>query len=144
MVENMCHDIKKGKGDFYFIQLDDIDDAGHVYTFGPNSSGYLKAIEKADEYVGYLMDAVDSRPSDENWLVCLVSDHGGSGDHHSLVEIKGPGELTIPLIVAGDSVIIKGEIKPDEDVEILDVLPTIAKFIGMPPKEHWEGKIRGL
>jgi len=133
MAESMCHDIKKGKGDFYFIQLDDTDDAGHAFNFSPNSPGYLKAIEKADGYVGHLMDAVDSRPNDEDWLICLVSDHGGSGNHHSLVKIKGPEELTIPIIIAGNS---EGELKLDE---LIDVIPIISKFFGMPPKEYWDG-----
>lgn len=147
MAKKMCQDINKDKGDFYFIQLDEIDRAGHDHTYGPNSPGYLEVIEKGDEYVGNLLDAVDSRPSDENWLVCLVSDHGGSGRLHDLVEIKGPEELTIPLIIAGNSVTIKGELKLDDDnefAEIVDVVPTISKFLDMPPKEYWDGKIRGL
>jgi predicted AlkP superfamily pyrophosphatase or phosphodiesterase len=145
MAENMCNDIEKGNGDFYFIQLDAIDYAGHRHTYGPNSPKYLKAIEKTDEYVGDLLDTIDSRPSSENWFICLISDHGGLGKTHGRdeVKIKGPKELTIPFIAAGDS-IIKGELKPDEGVEIFDVLPTIAKFLGMPPKECWCGKIRGL
>jgi len=65
----------------------------------------------------------------------------GSGKQHNLVEIKGPKELTIPLIIAGNSVIAKGELKL---AEIVDVLPTISKFFDMPPKEYWDGKIRGL
>jgi len=141
MTKRMCQDIDKDRGDFYFIQLDRADRVGHNHTFGPNSPKYLKAIEKVDECVGHLLDVVDSRPSDENWLVCLVSDHGGSGKQHNLVEIKGPKELTIPLIIAGNSVIAKGELKL---AEIVDVLPTISKFFDMPPKEYWDGKIRGL
>jgi predicted AlkP superfamily pyrophosphatase or phosphodiesterase len=135
MTKRMCQDINKDKGDFYFIQLNETDTAGHDFNFSPNSGGYLKAIEKADGYVGYLLDAVDSRHSDEDWLVCLVSDHGGAGDHHSLVEVKTWEELTIPIIIAGNS---EGELKLDE---LIDVIPIISKFFGMSPKEYWKEKI---
>lgn len=129
MVKRMCQDINRDKGDFYFIQLDEVDDAGHAFTFSPGSAGYLKTIEKADMFVGRLLTAVDARPSGENWLVCLVSDHGGVGDSHGMMEIKEPEELTIPLIIAGNT---EGELKLDE---LIDIVPIISKFLGMPPKE---------
>jgi len=133
MTKRMCQDINKDKGDFYFIQLNETDDAGHDFNFSPDAPGYLKAIEKSDGYVDHLLNAVDSRPSDEDWLVCLVSDHGGVGDHHSLVGTKTWEELTIPIIIAGNS---EEELKLDE---LIDVIPIISKFFGMPPKEYWDG-----
>jgi predicted AlkP superfamily pyrophosphatase or phosphodiesterase len=133
ITKRMCQDINKDKGDFYFIQLNETDEAGHEFDFSARSAGYLKAIEKADGYVGRLLDALYFRPHAEDWLVCLVSDHGGLGDHHCLVEVKRAEELTIPIIIAGNS---EGELKLDE---LIDVIPIISKFFGMPPKEYWAG-----
>ena len=143
MTKNLVKDINKGAGDIYFIQLDEIDGAGHTHTYSPDSKKYLKVIEQSDVYVGEILNAVESRPIDEEWLICLVSDHGGSGKGHGKPTMF---ELTICFIISGKPIIEKGEIKFEEDEypEIVDVVPTIAKFLGMPVKDHWDGVVRGL
>jgi predicted AlkP superfamily pyrophosphatase or phosphodiesterase len=141
VTDKMIHDIKKGKGDFHFIGLDDVDFAGHNHTYSPISTKYLEAIEKSDMKIGYLLDAIETRPSSEDWLVCLISDHGGSGKHHGERGISE--DYMIPFILEGIGV-IQGEIRLEDNVEIFDVLPTIAKFLDMPPNEYWVGTIRGL
>ncbi|MFX0098340.1 MAG: alkaline phosphatase family protein [Candidatus Hodarchaeota archaeon] len=135
----LVEDIKNGTGDFYFAQLDEIDAAGHKHVYSPDSKKYLKKIEEIDGYIGKIMETVACRPSEEDWLVCLVSDHGGSGRGHG-----GPtlGELTIIFIVSGDPVKEKGEIPGDEESSprIVDIVPTIAEFLGIPAKKEWDGR----
>jgi predicted AlkP superfamily pyrophosphatase or phosphodiesterase len=80
---------------------------------------------------------------DEEWLICVVSDHGGDGTSHGM---PTTGCLTIIFIVSGAMVVQKGEIPgiEDEAPSIVDMVPTIAKFFGLPPKSEWDGIARGL
>jgi predicted AlkP superfamily pyrophosphatase or phosphodiesterase len=82
MAQNLIKDITRDKGDLYFIQLDEIDGAGHSHTYSPDSKKYLAVIEQSDKYIGDILKAVENRPNDEDWLICLVSDHGGNGKGH--------------------------------------------------------------
>ena len=143
MAFRLTQDIEKGKGDLYFIQLDDIDGAGHKHTYHPESKGYLEAIELADQYVGQILTAIKNRPKDEEWLIILMSDHGGSINSHGP---SIPDCLNVILLFVGSPVKVKGEIPYDFDAEIfpelVDVVPTIAKFLDIPPKDYWDGKSR--
>lgn len=143
MTDKLVKSIQKGKGDLYFIQLDEIDGAGHKWGYGPDSTKYVECIEERDLMVGNIMKAVNERPSDENWLVFLVSDHGGSGHGHGKPTNE---ELTIIFVVSGRVVSNNQEITSDDDtfVSIVDVAPTIAHFLGMDIKEEWDGEIRGI
>lgn len=87
--------------DVVVFQLGNTDAAGHEYAFSPDSAGYVKAIETADEQVGAVVDAMRSRPNyaQEDWLVIVTTDHGGTGTIHggqSLVE------RTVFIIVSGE------------------------------------------
>jgi len=140
-------DIQKNKGDLYFVQLDDCDHAGHKYIYSIESDKYMNQVEETDKLVGKIMTAVHERPKKENWLVCVVSDHGGRKKSHG-----GPtyGELNIVFIISGDSVENKGKIPYDESQDedgtmmpkIVDIVPTIADFLDIPNKEYWDGKSR--
>ncbi|WP_162932325.1 alkaline phosphatase family protein [Solimonas sp. K1W22B-7] len=67
-----------------FADFDDVDHAGHSCCFSPLSANYRDAIELTDRYVGVIVDALKSRPryAEENWLVLMATDHGGSGVSH--------------------------------------------------------------
>ncbi|MFI1102505.1 alkaline phosphatase family protein [Streptomyces melanogenes] len=62
--------------DAVFVQLDNVDHAGHAY--GAASQQYLDAIHGVDAQVGQLVDAIASRATsaDEDWLVLVTADHG--------------------------------------------------------------------
>ncbi|MHA1731673.1 MAG: alkaline phosphatase family protein [Promethearchaeota archaeon] len=134
----LARSIASGGGDLFFLQLDDVDAAGHRHSYGPDSAGYIAAIEKADGLVGVVLDAVDGRPDDEDWQVFLVSDHGGSGKGHGKPVLD---DLTIALVVAGGGTPPGFEIPGREDGApmIVDVVPTAAQFLGMPGQPHWDG-----
>jgi len=143
MAKNIASDIDKNLGDIYFVQLDDIDGAGHGYGYGPGSKRYIKKIEETDKLVGIMISSVEKRPGNEAWLVCLVSDHGGTGKGHGGFTAS---ELTIALVVSGAPVIFKGEIKGIEEnaPTITDIVPTISRFLEMPMQDWWDGESRGL
>lgn len=140
MAERMASDISAGAGDIYFIQLDDIDGAGHAHGYSPDVPGYVKKIEETDALVGEILRQVEKRVQKgrEDWLVCLVSDHGGNGTSHGGMML---GELTIAFVIAGKAVRNKGSIPGDEESapRIVDVVPNVARFLGMPVQTWWDG-----
>ena len=67
-----------------FLHFDDADHAGHTYGFDPDLEQYRAAIEAIDRRVGRILAGLDRRVRNrqENWLVLVTSDHGGSGKSH--------------------------------------------------------------
>ncbi|NMC05415.1 MAG: hypothetical protein GYA24_09395 [Candidatus Lokiarchaeota archaeon] len=51
------------------------------------------------------------------------------------------GELTIAFIISGNAVLHKGPIPGDEETSprIVDVVPNVARFLGMPVPPWWDG-----
>ncbi len=143
MAKNIASDISRDASDIYFVQLDDIDGAGHGHGYSPESKRYVKKIEETDGYIGMMVAAVENRLEQEEWLVCLVSDHGGSGKGHGGFTV---GELTIAFIVSGTPITKKGEIPGIEEhaPTITDIVPTVARFLDIPACSWWDGEARGL
>ena len=85
--------------DAVFLYLGDVDVAGHASGFDPASRQYLEAITHADGQVGRVMEALRARPTlpEEDWLVIVTSDHGGSADGQHAGGT--PEKRTIPFIV---------------------------------------------
>ena len=130
-------DVRSGSGDLHFIQLDDVDAAGHSH--GYDSPEYRMSIEKIDGQVGEVLDAVDSRPGDEDWMVCVISDHGGSGTDHGR---PSPEEMTIAFVLSSGP--LKGRGKLDSAggpvPRIVDTAPTVCGHMGITPSEAWQGR----
>ena len=57
-----------------------VDNAGHVYGHDPEVVQYAKAIRQTDKNIGILLDEVERRERqyEEDWLVLVTTDHGGS------------------------------------------------------------------
>lgn len=70
--------------DFMFVYFDIIDITGHSSGFSPQNPSYMQAIETTDGHVGIVLDALRARPTyaDEDWLVLVITDHGGVGTGH--------------------------------------------------------------
>ena len=137
-----CRLLSEKNPDILFVHLDDVDGAGHKFGFDPKLPRYLDAIEKADEYVGALLKAMENRASyqKEDWLIVVSTDHGGKGKGHGN---NTPEERTIFLIVSGKSA-TRGAIEPAPD--IVDVAPTVLQHLGIPidPKWRLDGKAVAL
>jgi hypothetical protein len=67
-----------------FVHLDDVDAAGHGSGFSITNTNYTAAITAADLRVKRILDALKARPTydQEDWLVAITTDHGGSGSAH--------------------------------------------------------------
>jgi len=112
--------------DAAFVYLGWVDIAGHA--FGAASHQYLDAIAAVDGWVGYLLEAVEARPSyeDESWLVVVVTDHGhtDAGGHGGFTD----GERQTLMISAQ----LNGEGEPATGGRLVDVAPTVLRHIGVP------------
>ena len=67
-----------------FVHLDDVDGAGHGSGFSISNANYTAAITAADLRVKRIFDALKARPTyqQEDWLIAITTDHGGSGTSH--------------------------------------------------------------
>jgi len=119
-----------------FIQLDELDGAGHKGGFHPGNPAYLEAAAIVDLQVGAILAAVAkrkaSRPKEE-WLVIIVSDHGGTpdGKHGG----QSPEEVIVPYFMAGDGV-ARGQLTPT--VHNVDAPVTALAWLGIQVDPAWE------
>lgn len=128
--------------DVLFVAFDDVDGAGHKFTYDPAVRDYLGVIERTDGYIGQILQALYARPNynEENWLIILTADHGGINKGHGGNTLE---ERTIFLAVSGpDS--IKGTITPAP--ALVDAGATALTFLAGTLKCDWDldGKAVGL
>ncbi|OWK46777.1 alkaline phosphatase family protein [Fimbriiglobus ruber] len=128
--------------DAVFLDLDDVDHAGHAHGFSTKVPQYMTAIETADAQVGRAVTAMRGRPAfaRENWLVLVTTDHGGSGKSHG----KNIPEHRTIFVIANGPAVAPGEIKPAPG--IVDVAATALAHLGVPVQPDWklDGKAIGL
>jgi len=128
--------------DVLFVHLDDVDHAGHSKGFDPKKPSYLRAIEQADTHVGEIIAGLKNRPNykDENWLVLVSTDHGGTDFGHG----KDIPEHTTIFYIASGKDAVKGEIK--EQVNVIDIAVTALSHLGVEIKDEWnlDGAVRGI
>jgi hypothetical protein len=113
-----------------FVYLNDCDLAGHAH--GWMSDEYLKAAAELDRAVAMLA------PLRHDSLLVVASDHGGGGvssnDHH---EPHATNDA-IPLVLAGPG-IARG-LRLVDPVSLLDVPPTMCRWLGVPTPDGYEGR----
>jgi predicted AlkP superfamily pyrophosphatase or phosphodiesterase len=134
--------LREKKLDILFVHFDEVDGAGHRHGFHPKNDKYLAAISEVDERIGRLLEGIKARPThaQEDWLIVVSTDHGGSGKGHGRNE---PEHRTIFFLVSGKSA-AKGKIEPPPG--IVDVTPTVLRHVGVEIEERWklDGKAVGL
>ena len=133
--------LKNKDPDVVFVQLDQVDGAGHKYDYKFESKDYVKAIQKADKQVAEMMAALKERKTypEEDWLIIVSTDHGGSNFGHG----KDIPEHTTIFFIASGNAANKGEIP---EANVTDVCITAMKHLGMDIKQEWklDGQVRGL
>jgi len=130
--------------DFVFFYIGQVDETGHAKGFHPTVPEYIAAIERADRLVGRMLDTLNARATraDEDWLIIVTSDHGGTGFTHSNGQ-NNPDILNSMLIVSGTSVTAGPLPSP---VEIVDAVATAATHLGIAIDAQWgwDGRPQGL
>jgi len=108
----------------------------HQYANDP----YSGEIAYTDGQVGRLLDFLDQQHLRERTLVVVVGDHGeGLNDHGEMTHgiFLYEDTLHVPLLMAGPGVPSRMVVEPQ--VRSIDLLPTIAQFLRLPPNPAAQG-----
>ncbi len=134
--------LKNDDPDVLFIQLDEVDGAGHKHDYTTESQQYLKAIENADQLVGKMVRAIKERRTfhAEDWLILVSTDHGGSNFGHG----KDIPEHTTIFYIANGNNVKKGQL--NQQVNVVDIAVTALEHLGIQVKPEWDldGKSGGI
>jgi arylsulfatase A-like enzyme/Tfp pilus assembly protein PilF len=101
---------------------------------------YSGEIAYTDEQAGRLLEFLDQRRLRERTLVVVMGDHGESlGSHGEMTHgiFIYDDTVHVPLIVAGPEIPAAKTLS--SQARLIDVLPTIAEFLGLPPKPDAQG-----
>jgi arylsulfatase A-like enzyme len=108
-----------------------------------NMNRYLNLVKEADRQLGRLFAGLRERGLDNETLVVITGDHGESfGDPHSA---WGHGSrlydefVKVPLYVWAPRLVVKGRRFKTVGSHV-DVNPTIADLVGLPPDPSWHGR----
>jgi hypothetical protein len=122
--------------DLLFLHFLEVDLSGHYDGgFTPLNPNYVTAIHRVDGFVGHVLDALEQRRAfapEEDWLIVVVSDHGGRGNNHGGMSIE---ELQVPLIANRRDGPV-GRLVPSP--YIVDVAPTVLAHLGIATPPDWE------
>ncbi|MER5950629.1 alkaline phosphatase family protein [Streptomyces sp. NPDC001904] len=124
--------LKSANPDAVFLQLDNVDHAGHSY--GAASQQYLDAIHGVDGQVGQIVDAVTSRSTyaSEDWLILVTADHGHT-------DAGGHGGSTWPerqtFMIAVGGTVTAGSTR--YDVKMPDIAASALAHLGIALDPAW-------
>ena len=120
--------IGEKKPDLAFLYLVDTDDKGG-HDNGWMTEEYLRRVSIAIDNTKRVFDAFG-----DEYSIIIMADHGGHDRSHGTMM---PEDMTIPFFFYGED-FEKG--KEIDGVSLLDIAPTIAKLLGIPPEKEWEGR----
>jgi hypothetical protein len=122
--------------DLSWIYLEHTDDMGHRHGDSPEQ---LRAVGYVDEQVGKIWDVLRERmkTKPEDWLLVLTTDHGRDAQTGRNHGGQSDRERTTWLVLSDKNVNVYARQQP---VAIVDVLPTIARFmrLTLPPATQRE------
>lgn len=124
--------LRDGNPDAVFVQLDNVDHAGHAS--GAASQAYLDAIRGVDAQVGQLVAAVRGRAGygQEDWLIMITADHGHT-------DTGGHGGSTWSerqtFVIANGAGFPAGSVR--HDVRMVDIAPTAIAHLGIAIDPAW-------
>ena len=99
--------------DAMMIYFGSTDGAGHAFGFHPTVREYVRQIEKTDQRIGDVLQAIRERPSfgNEDWLFIVGTDHGGEGTGHGGGR-DNPNIRVAPMIVSGRNALASDRAEP--------------------------------
>ncbi|MCX4575204.1 alkaline phosphatase family protein [Streptomyces sp. NBC_01571] len=124
--------LRDGNPDAVFVQLDNVDHAGHSY--GAASSQYLDAVHGVDTQVGQLVATVEARASypSEDWLIMITADHGHT-------DAGGHGGSSRPerqtFVIATGAGTAAGSVR--YDIKMPDVAASALAHLGIAIDPGW-------
>jgi hypothetical protein len=125
--------ITSKKPAFAFLQVDDVDGAGH--GAGHGTAEYFRAIAKVDSLIGTILKAVHQAGMTKNTLIIVTADHGGMGYGHGGASLD---EAEIAMVFYGAG--IKKGYQVKQQVYTYDLAATIAFALKCTPPYAWTGR----
>jgi hypothetical protein len=103
---------------------------------------YLNALHYGDAALGELLRGIKERGRDTNTLFVIYGDHGEAfGEHpgnfgHTFFLYEE--NVHVPLLLSAPG-LITAPVRVNNIASLLDIGPTIADLIGLPPPAGWQG-----
>ena len=121
------------RSDIIFLHFDEPDAMGHSYGFSPIVNEYVDKLTEIDFYVKTLFDIINNKRSNEqeDWLILVVSDHGGDGTGH--YDSSNPFINQTVFIADHPSLSFKRNYISSQ----VDLAPTILSFLGIYDDEFF-------
>lgn len=128
LTDRALEHIKFSSPDFVFLYMVETDEKGGHDTYWMSET-YLDYVKRAIDNVKTVIDAVG-----DEYTVIITADHGGHGRGHGTDMDE---DMIIPMFFCGKEFEAGKEL---ENVNILDIAPTVLDIMGIEPPEEWEGK----
>lgn len=132
VADEAAKSIRRHAPDLSWVYLEYTDDMGHMYGDSPE---FASSIKKMDEKIGKIWAAVQYRQKEckEQWLIVITTDHGRdeqTGKHHGGQSYRQRSGWIVsnvkqPNLYARTSY-----------PGVVDIMPTIARFLGVPLPQH--------
>ena len=99
---------------------------------------YYDSVNRMDQVVGGIIQALQESGLADNTLVIFLSDHGMAWDlsKWSLY----PSGVRTPIIIRWPAKVKSGQINSQSVVSVVDIAPTIAELCGLPPLKKTDGQ----
>lgn len=133
--------LEKVKPNLIFIHFSDPDSAGHGYGWGNEKEGikpppeYLASLQRCDEALGLIVNAIKRSGVWEKTLLIVTADHGGHNKTHGSAD---PEDVNIPWIAAGGLASRRGEL--NRQIKTMDTAATALAALGIRVPQNWDGK----
>ncbi|MFC0264880.1 alkaline phosphatase family protein [Fontibacter flavus] len=125
--------------DLSWVYLEYPDDMGHQFGDSPQ---LFEAVREADRQTGMIYDAILERiEMGEDWLIFVTTDHGrqpSTGLHHG-----GQSDREREIWVATNARGLNNYFE-NEMVGIVDILPSVIRYLGIPVPEANMAEIDGV
>ncbi|WP_289055686.1 alkaline phosphatase family protein [Carboxylicivirga marina] len=113
--------------DVMFVSFHELDGAGHDYGFSANQPEYVNTLSRIDAYINDVVSVIEAkRQAGEDWLLIVVSDHGGDNKSHK----GGYGNVNIrnTIFYANHPMLTFNHSHRSAQV---DVVPTVLDYLGI-------------
>jgi hypothetical protein len=132
--------IKTQAPDLSWIYLQYTDDIGHLFG---DSEQFYESVNKFDKQIGQIWQAIDHRMKqyEEDWLIIVTTDHGR--DQATGKEHGGQSDRERTTWIVTNSQATNTYFR-DFRPGIVDILPTIARFMGLTIPLESERELDGV
>lgn len=136
LCESAAKYIRENDPVLLFLDLDDVDAAGH--TYGYFTPEHEEAVRQADKNIGIVLDAIIERGMWDDSVIMIVTDHGGGGGDPKDHAIDHPKDMTIFWAGCGPCI---PHLELETKFYVGDICAVAAFVLGVKQPQTWTVKI---